>query len=73
MTANASLFITRMYLDHRSWRGPYRVRLPSVVCAVVARCKLPFALRPGLSQEDEMAPKKSHRKERKERTKEREK
>jgi len=34
------------------------VRFLSAVRAVAARCKLPFALRPGLSQEDMMRTKK---------------
>jgi len=36
----------------------YAVRFLSAVRAVAARCKLPFALRPGLSQEDVIRTKK---------------
>jgi len=37
------------YLDHGE--TIYSPFFPSVVCAVAARCKLPFALRLGLSRE----------------------
>jgi len=36
----------------RSWRDYVQSFIPSAVRAVAARCKFPFALRPGLSQED---------------------
>jgi len=40
------------YLDHGEiMHSPF---FPSAVRAVAARCKLPFGLRPGLSQEDGM-------------------
>jgi len=36
----------------RLWRRTFCPVFPSAVRAVAARCKLPFALRPGLSRED---------------------
>jgi len=44
------------YLDHGEiMYSPFPVRCPlSAVSAVAACCKLPFALRPGRSQKDEM-------------------
>jgi len=40
----------------RLWRRTFYPFFPSAVRAVAARCKLPFALRPGLSQERVVAP-----------------
>jgi len=40
---------------YRSWRRTFCPVFLSAVRAVAARCKLPFALRPGLSQEIEGA------------------
>jgi len=36
----------------RLWRRTFSPFFPSAVRAVAARCKLPFALRPGLPRED---------------------
>ena len=44
------------------WRRTFYPFFPSTVRAVAARCKLPFALRPGLSREDRCALRKSQRK-----------
>jgi len=44
---------------YRSWRRTFYPIILSAVRAVAARCKLPFALRPGLSEEDEVRTKEN--------------
>jgi len=44
---------------HRSWQHIFYPIFWSAVCMVAARCKLPFALRPGLSHDDKVRTKEA--------------
>jgi len=46
------LFIHYSHATYQIMASIYTVRFQSAIRAVAARCKLPFSLRPGLSQDD---------------------
>jgi len=65
-TSRSLLFFFRLFIlvcfPSRIWQRTFYPSFPSAIRTVAARCKLPFALRPDLSQEDKIRTKELQRK-----------